>query len=181
MATGIKVKDAMVSRVITARSSQTVLEGSKIMAKEDVGSLLVVEGSRPIGIVTREDIVAKITAKDLKASEIKIKDIMSTKIISSTPDEDISVAARKMSKYGFERLPVINMGKLVGIISAREIVKVAPAEIEILRERLDMPEQAAMEESTAGYCEVCGNYSEQLFEVNDQWICSACKDEGEGV
>ena len=136
MATGIKVKDAMVNRVVTAKPSQTVYEGSQIMLNEDVGSLILTEGSKPIGIVTREDIINKVTAKDKKASEVKLKDIMSKNIISISPDADISEAARLMSKHGFERLPIIHINKLVGIISTREIAKVAPAAIEILRERL---------------------------------------------
>ena len=68
MPTGIKVKDAMVDRVVTGRPEQTVLEGSKTMEKEGVGSLIIIEDSNPIGIVTREDIVDKVTAKDLLPS-----------------------------------------------------------------------------------------------------------------
>jgi CBS domain-containing protein len=180
MATGIMVKDAMVTRVVTAKPSQNVLEASRTMKKEDVGSIIMVEGTNPIGIVTREDIINKVIAKDLLPSKVLLKDIMSKKLISCPPDCDISEAARMMSKYKYERIPVVSMGKLIGIISTREIAKVAPAALEIATEHLRIEEpEKVIEETNAGECEVCGNYSEELHSINDKWICDACKDEAE--
>lgn len=178
MPTGIKVEDAMVSRVVTARPSQNVFEGSQIMKAEDVGMLVISEGKTPVGIVTREDIVAKVTAKDLQASKILLKDIMNMPIVTCGPEDDIADVAKTMAKHGYERLPVIMLGKLVGVISDREVVKVAPAAIEILRERLLMTEPEKIEEEfNAGDCELCGNFSEVLHNINDRWVCDTCKDE----
>ncbi len=180
MPTGIKVKDAMVSRVVTARPSQTVLEASKIMKEEDIGSLVILEGNNPIGIVTREDIVNKVVANDMPTSKTLIQDIMSKNLVICPPDCDISEAARLMSKHKYERVPVVSMGKLVGIISTREIAKVAPAALEIATEhlRIEEPEKFEME-NQEGECEKCGNYSEELHNINDIWVCASCKDEGE--
>jgi len=178
MPTGIKVKDAMLTKVITARSSQTVLEASKIMKEEDVGSVVICEGSNPTGIVTREDIVNKITAEDKLASKVFLKDIMSNELITCVPDCDIAEAARLMSKHKYERIPVVEFGKLVGIISAREIAKVAPAVIEIMTEHLRIEEPQNIEEETnEGECELCGNFSDKLNKVNDRWVCDSCKEE----
>jgi len=178
MPTGIKVKDAMINRVITGRPNQTVLEGSKIMKKEDIGSLIIVEGNKPIGIVTREDVVNKITAEDKLASKVLLKDIMTNKLVICPPDCDISEAARLMSKHKYERIPVVSMGKLVGIISTREIAKVAPAALEIMTEhlRIEGPSNI-IEETNSGDCELCGNYSEELYNINDRWVCDTCKEE----
>jgi CBS domain-containing protein len=178
MATGIKVKDAMVNRVVTAKPSQTVLAASKTMKKEDVGSVIVIEGSNPIGIVTREDIINKVIANNKLPSKVTLKEVMSKKLISCLPDADISEAARTMSKYKYERIPVVSMGKLIGMISTREIAKVAPAALEIATEHLRIEEpEKVVEEANEGECEVCGNYSEELHNVNDKWVCDACKDE----
>ena len=184
MSTGITVKEAMVNRVVTIRPTQTVAEAAKMMKKEDVGMLVIIEGRKPLGIITREDIINKIVASDKHASDVKIKEIMSSSVITSSPDEDMADAARKMSRYGYERLPVVDMGKLVGVISDREIAKVAPAAIEILRERLliDEPEDASEEvaeekRTVSGDCELCYNYSETLHKVNGKWVCEACKEE----
>ncbi len=181
MPTGIKVKDAMVTTVITARLTQTVQDAANIMKEKDVGSLIICEGKNPLGIVTREDIVNKVTSENKMASKVFLKEIMSMNLITCTPDDDISTVARTMSKYRYERLPVISMGKLVGIISAREIAKVAPAVIEIMTEhlRIEEPQTAPKEEedTTEGECELCGNYSDNLHKVNDRWVCDKCEEE----
>ena len=105
MSTGIIVRDAMVTRAVMARPDQSVREGAEIMRKEDVGSLIICEGNKPAGIVTREDIVNKVTSKDRKASEIKLKEIMNAPLVVASPEEDLADVARRMTKYGYERLP----------------------------------------------------------------------------
>ncbi len=178
MPTGIKVRDAMVESVITAKPNQTVLEASKIMKKEDVGSVIICEGEKPVGIVTREDIVNKITAEDKLASKTLLKNIMTKNLVTCPPDCDISEAARLMSKHKYERIPIVMLGKLVGIISAREVAKVAPAALEIMTEHLRIEEPFQIQEETnAGDCELCGNYSEELHNVNDRWVCDSCQEE----
>jgi CBS domain-containing protein len=185
MTTGISVKDAMVSKAIIILQSNTIQVAAELMRKEDIGSLVVCESKKPIGIVTREDIVTKVVSKNIDASKIKVKDIMSTALVTTTPEEDLAVAARKMVKYGYERLQVISMGCLVGIISHREVARVAPAAIEILRERLmiddNSEEEPDGEDVTDGECEICGSFSEELKSINDKWVCDNCKDEAEGL
>jgi len=178
MPTGIKVRDAMITNVITAKPNQTVLDAAKIMRKEDIGSVIICEGTKPIGIVTREDIINKITSEDKLASKVLLKDIMSNKLITCPPDCDISEAARLMSKYKYERVPVVFLGKLIGIISAREVAKVAPAALEIVTEHLRIEEPPPiMEETNSGECELCGNFAEELHNVNDRWVCDSCSEE----
>lgn len=178
MSTGINVEDAMVAEVVTARPNQTVLDASKVMKEKDIGSVVICEREVPIGIVTREDIVNKVTADDKLASKIMLKDIMTKNLVTCNPDCDISEAARLMSKHKYERIPVVSMGKLVGIISAREIAKVAPAALEIMTEHLRIEEPQNIEEETnEGECELCGNYADRLYKINDKWICEGCKEE----
>lgn len=179
--TGIKVKEAMIEKVITIKSCENVFDAAKTMSDEDVGMLVVLDGKRPVGVITREDIVVKIVAKKTDPEKIKVKEIMGSPVITVSPDDDLADAARVMSKRGYERLPVVSMGKLVGIVSDREVAKVAPAAIEILRERLliEQPETAGegVAEGSAGECELCGNHSENLHNINDRWVCDNCKEE----
>ncbi|MFH0928947.1 MAG: CBS domain-containing protein [Candidatus Aenigmatarchaeota archaeon] len=181
MTTGIKVSDAMIKGAVTGTADHTVLEGAKTMKKEDVGSIIICEQDKPIGIATREDIINKVVAVSKSPSEVLLGDIMSKKLVVCTPDCDISEAATIMSKHRYERLPVVSLGKLVGIISTREIAKVAPAALEIMTEhiRIDEPENVEEEnedESTEGICESCGNQSDELLKVNDSWVCESCKE-----
>ena len=177
MTTDILVKESMITEVATASPDQTVMEAADIMRKKDVGSLIICEDSKIIGILTREDIVTKVATKDIKPSDVKLKDIMNFPVVSIGPEEDIADAARKMTRYGFERLPVIQDEKLVGIISNREVAKVCPAAIEILRERLLMEPPTQFVETQAGDCELCGNYSEDLMSINSRWACPTCRNE----
>ncbi|MBR9682898.1 MAG: CBS domain-containing protein [Candidatus Aenigmarchaeota archaeon] len=178
MSTGISVKDAMVSRVVTIRPGQNIKEAAEMMTKEEVGLLVVVEGAKPVGVITREDIIKRIVAMDLTPSEKTVKENMESPMIAAEPDEDLADAARRMVQHGFERLPVVSMGKLVGLISDRGIAKVAPAAIEILRERLTIAsEPEIVEELNEGECQTCGNYSSILHNVDDKWLCSECKDD----
>ena len=89
MPTGIKVKDAMVSDVVTAVATQTVLDASKIMKENDVGSVIVVENNKPIGIVTREDIVNKVTAEN-KLPEVPKEELLTSEDIYNRRDKSKS-------------------------------------------------------------------------------------------
>lgn len=182
MPTGIKVEDAMVAKVVTARPNQTVLEASRIMRENDIGSVIVCEGDSPVGIATREDIVNKVVAEDKIPSKILLKEILTKNLVTCGPDCDIADAARLMSKHKYERIPVVSMGKLIGIISAREIARVAPAVIEIMTEHLRIEEPQNIEEETnEGDCELCGNYADKLYKINDKWVCEECKEEAKEV
>lgn len=180
MPSGINVKEAMRKRAVTITPGQTALEAARLMRKEDIGSLVVVEGKKVVGIITREDINDKIAAKDLQASTLLVKRIMNAPVVSCSPDDDISAISHVMTKYGYERLPVIDKGKLVGIIATREIVKVAPAAIEIFRQHFEdeSAQEVGKKESTEGdECERCGNFSEDLQRIGDEWLCDACREE----
>ncbi len=177
----IKVRDAMVKRVITIKSDSTAYQAAKLMRDEDIGSVVIVKGETPVGIVTREDMTNKIAAEDLRASEVPVTEIMSSSLVTCDIDDDIITAAKKMAKYGYKQLPVTYMNKLVGFISVREILAIAPALIEIFRERLSESIGGESERTVDGECELCGNYSEGLRNVNGRWVCETCSEEAEEI
>lgn len=177
-----KVSDIMSARVITVNLSNTVHDAAKVMRQEDVGSVVVCEGSRPVGIITREDITNKVAALDRQASKVPVKEIMSSPVITASPDDDIVDVAKRMNKHGFERLPVKQLNKLVGFVSVRDILRVSPGLLELLREHFDEEQEGeGREEQNAGECELCGNYTESLHSRNDQWVCDTCLEEAEEV
>jgi len=178
MPTGSKVKDAMVLRAITGAPDQTILEASKVMKDQDIGSLIITDGNSPIGIITREDIVGKVVAANLQPSSVLVKDVMSKNLVTVGQEEDISEAARLMSKNMYERIPVVSDGMLIGIISTREIARVAPAALEVMTEHLRIQEPGSFDDGVqSGDCEKCGNYSDNLKNVNDSWLCDSCGEE----
>jgi signal-transduction protein with cAMP-binding, CBS, and nucleotidyltransferase domain len=132
-----------------------------------------------VGILTDSDLIKKIIAKNKKPSSVKVKSIMSSPLVTSKPDETILEATRKMKRNNIKRLPVIENGKLVGILSLSDIAKSSPEMIDLLEYKLKMREYPTeiKEKFTSGICESCGNYTDDLRNVNDKWLCETCREE----
>lgn len=169
------VREVMTKRIKAVPINASVKDVAEIMKRNRIGSVVVLDKKKNVvGIVTKSDIVFKYVLKGKK----KLKDIMSKKLIKISPNKTIEDAARKMVKFGVEQLLVFEKGKFVGLISATDILKVEPALFEVLIENLRMKGPIYREEeSTFGVCESCGNYSDDLREVNGLWICPECREE----
>jgi len=111
----------MTSSVDCVTPDTTVIEVAQLMKKDDVGSIPICTDHQLMGIITDRDIVLKVVAAGKNTNNILAKDIMSTDIISVTTDQDVHEAANLMSKYQIRRLPVLEAGKLVGIVAIGDI------------------------------------------------------------
>ena len=103
-------------------SDLTVLEASKIMVAGNSGFLIISDSNEPKGILTEWDIVSKVTAKELDPTKVLAKDIMTTNFVSvpiNTPTIDL---VETMKKNKIRRLPVMDKGKMVGVITSRDIL-----------------------------------------------------------
>lgn len=117
----MKVRDVMTSQVSWVAPTATVVEAAKMMQREDVGSVPVCEQDRLLGIVTDRDIVMRAVATDKNLGTMAVQDIMSTQMVTVTPEMDVHEAAEMMSKRQIRRLPVIQGGKLVGIVALGDV------------------------------------------------------------
>jgi CBS domain-containing protein len=116
------VKDIMTEFVQTIPPNSTALEASQIMTKLGMGSLVVMQGKKPVGMITERDIVTKVASQDLNSSKVSVEKIMSNPIISIEPDRIIDEAALMMSVYQIRRLVVVGQdGDLTGIVTATDI------------------------------------------------------------
>jgi len=175
----IKVRDVMRVSVVTARENETALTVAVRMKEKDVGSVVVVDSNKkPVGIVTREDIVVKVVAENKNPESVLVRDIMSSPLVTCKEEDNLFDVARVMNKYGYERLPVVDEeGNLKGIVSIREVLAVAPGLIEVFKDRLEkrLEERYSFEDTVIeGTCEICGNYSDELRNVDGLWVCSEC-------
>lgn len=178
----ILVSDIMTRGPIAVRPETNVLECAKKMVKEKVGSLLIVDKKKLIGFISQKDILWAITKKpngDL--SKVKAVDISPKKIAIIKPECSIQDALEKMKKLKFERLPVIQEGQLVGMITIKDILSFHPeiypeieefAKIREESEKLKRIKEA--ERRTEGICEECGHEG-ILFKINGMLICENCK------
>lgn len=179
---GIKVKDVMINRVVTCSPLESVVDAAKKMKTEKVGCVIIVKGKAPVGIVTREDITSKVVAENKDPLKTTLKQLMSSPLITVSPDEELSEVAKKMNEHRLERLPVKYLDKLIGLISIRQVLKIAPSLLEELKARLEeVPGFEYDEQTTDGDCELCGNYSEELCNINSKWVCENCKEEASEV
>ena len=139
--TGYTVGDAMTMNPITIPGNKTLRDAAKIMSKEHVGSLLVTEEGKIIGIVTERDIVKKAVALLGNPSLKKVKEVMATDLVTTTPEEDIFEAIRIMRDYNFRHLPVKHNGKIVGLVTLKDILKIEPDLYEIMVEKIQLREE----------------------------------------
>lgn len=105
----------------TTNEESTIIEVAKTMAEKHSDYLLVLKDGRPVGIITDNDLVTKVLAKEVNSSIVKVKDIMSTPLITIGPDEDLLEASKLMQENNIRKLPVVYSGIIYGIITAKDI------------------------------------------------------------
>jgi CBS domain-containing protein len=128
----IYVKDVMARHVRTVGEESTISEAAKVMAKWKIGALVIVKGEKPTGILTEGD-VSRLVAKGLDPQTTSVT-IGRKKLVTVTPDERIEVAAKIMGDAGVKKLPVLEEGKLVGILTQTDIVNSSFALVTSLKE-----------------------------------------------
>jgi CBS domain-containing protein len=116
-----QVRDQMVSTVVTIEPGTGVVDAAKRMIQEEKGPLPIVEGERPVAIVTDRDIIAHVVAEGRDPKSITVDDIASHELVTIGPDQDIGEARRLMDEHQLDRILVVEDGKLVGIISEADI------------------------------------------------------------
>jgi CBS domain-containing protein len=117
------VRDIMTRDIVTIDEGETALEAARIMSQRGISSLIVVKDGVPKGIITERDFVKKVCAKQLEASEIKIGTLMSRIRTVADPDTPIQVAVQRMANQGIRRLPIIQEGKVVGIVTVTDLAR----------------------------------------------------------
>jgi len=118
---GNHVKDVMTSGVRSASPSQSIADAAALMKSEDVGSLPVTERDHLIGIVTDRDIVVRVVAGGSDPREVKVEQIVSRDPVTVGPEQDLDEALDLMARNQVRRLPVVDGGRLVGIIAQADL------------------------------------------------------------
>jgi CBS domain-containing protein len=117
------VRDIMIKDLLTISENETALKAAQVMTEKGVSSLIVLANDQPIGIVTERDFIKKICIKELKVSSVRVRDMMSRIRTSASPDTPIDVAVQRMVNNRIRRLPIIDNGKVVGIITVTDLAK----------------------------------------------------------
>ena len=116
-----QVRDLMVSDVVTIEPSTSVVDAAKRMIQEEKGPLPVVEGGRPVAMVTDRDIIARVVAEGRDPNSLTVDDVATRDLVTIGPDQDVEEAQRLMDQHQLDRILVVEGDRLVGIISEADI------------------------------------------------------------
>ena len=116
-----RVKKIMLTDVPTLKKSAKVDEAAKLLAKTKSGCVVIVENNEPLGIVTELDFVRNIVSKSVGFNE-PVSRIMSSPIVSMTPDTKLDYALKIIDTKNFRKYPVVENKKLVGLVTKKDVV-----------------------------------------------------------
>ena len=197
----VTVRDVMSREYVGVSESDTVLGAVRLMHEEGVGSVVVLRGSDPVGIVTESDVLGLVAA-ETDPAETAVSAVMSQPVISVEVDRGLSDAAGTMSHEDIRRILVTDEGELVGVLDERDVISASASlsgvpsfrdrPLAVGEGRADTPAggepvgddrvgAAANGNDRAEYsdrsiCETCGTLSRELSNVNGQLICVDCRD-----
>ncbi len=172
----VRVAEIMNRKVITIGSRDTVQDAAKLMKKYDIEGLIVVDNEKVKGVITNVDIIDKVVAKN-KDLKIPVKGVMTKRLVVGGPSENLVTISKRMRDKDVSRIPIVDKDKnIIGIVTRKDLSRIYPSLMEILYERLEVPETKypAKEVLEGGTCEECGNFANKLSEVNGKWICEDC-------
>ncbi len=180
------VKDIMEVNVVTMPPDATVLEVSKSMANMDIGSIIVIDKDRPVGIITESDIIRRVIAEEKDVKKTTASEIMSSPIIHVEPGTALTEAMRVMARSNIRRVAVLKNNSLAGIITSRDILRWSPELIDILVESLRLRNEEVTRDRVddeddelivyGGECSNCGEYSTDLVLEDDEYLCESCRE-----
>ena len=123
----------MMMRVVTSDVSDSVYNAADILIKNDVGCVVVTEYGDIRGIVTKGDIQRNSLLKSLDPKKTRVGEVMTTQPVTIEASTNMEDAAKLMTEKNVSKLPVLDEGILVGIISASDIIRVEPTYVNYLR------------------------------------------------
>lgn len=125
----MKVRDAMAADVRSVGPGQSIARAARMMSEAGTGFLPVTEADRPVGVLTDRDIVVRFLAGGGgDASATPVAEVMTVKVVTVGPDDDLAVAAEAMRDGGVRRLVVIDAGVVVGVLSHGALVQATGCE-----------------------------------------------------
>jgi CBS domain-containing protein len=135
----IKAADVMTTEVAIMDAEVSVKEAAEVMAQEGVSAIIITVEEKAKGIVTERDILKRIVAEDKNAKKTKVKEIMSSPLVTIEPSTDLETAAHLMFEKKIKNLPVTHENRLVGLINLQDICRLQPEILRLLRQTMETP------------------------------------------
>ena len=110
--------------LFTIQRSATVAEAARMMAANNVGIVAILDGDRLCGVFSERDVVRKVVDRGLDARQTPVADVMTSRLVVADADEDYQSAMQKMDQANIRHLPVVSEGRLLSMISIRDLMRV---------------------------------------------------------
>jgi CBS domain-containing protein len=115
------VRDAMTEHPRSIGPSASVVEAARLMRDEHIGSLPITDGDTLVGVITDRDITTRVVAEAADLATTSVGDVYSQNLVSVQPDKELEEALQLMARHQVRRLPVVENGRLVGIVAQADI------------------------------------------------------------
>jgi predicted transcriptional regulator len=129
----VELKDVMTNRVIAIEADASLTDAVKLMNKHEIGCLLVMKNGDPVGIITERDFLKRILAKSEELKNVKVKEVMSKPLVTGKPNMEIEDAARFMFQKKIKKLPIVENGKLLGLVTLSDLLRIQPQLIKMYK------------------------------------------------
>ena len=120
----MKVRDFMTSLIITAEAETLVVDAARLMAAEDIGSLLITKADVLAGMVTRREVIGAQLLSAESRQSLCVKDIMTTPVVTIGPEADLGQAISLINQTGKRHIPVIEGNDIIGLVATTDIIRV---------------------------------------------------------
>jgi len=136
------VRDTMTENPRSIKTSASVVEAARLMREEHVGSLPITDDEQLVGMITDRDITTRVVAEAEDPMKTSVGDVYSRDLITVEPDEGLDEALQLMARHQVRRLPVIENGRLVGIVAQADIALSESKKTGELVEAISEPSEA---------------------------------------
>lgn len=175
------IRDLMSRQYVGVSESDTVQGTVELMREEGAGSVVVLRGTEPVGMMTEWDVL-EIVADQVDPLQTTVAEVMSSPVVSMDADRRLGDAAETMSRHNIRRMVVVDGDEVVGVLTERDIIAASasfstvPAQNAPRRGRFDVEDDHTDTRSYAGQsiCESCGSLTTDLTSVNGQLLCGNC-------
>ncbi|WP_227374055.1 CBS domain-containing protein [Haladaptatus halobius] len=182
----VTIRDMMTREYVGVSESDSVLGAVQLMRAEGVGSVVVLRGSDPVGIMTESDVL-DLVAEEGDPADTTVSEVMTSPIVSMNADRSLADAAGTMARQDIRRVIVTRDGELVGILTERDVISASASPSSIVSTREREPDETELrgtvevnggdaEYAGQSICEVCGTLTRDLTNVNGQLVCADCRE-----
>ncbi|KUG19164.1 MAG: CBS domain-containing protein [Methanomicrobiaceae archaeon] len=130
--------DCCRQQVVAVSPDTSILDVARVMEEKNVGSVMIVRGEKPEGIITDRDIVLRVCAKGMAMDSVRVEDVMTKNLITLKDDTGIYEAIERIKDAGIRRMPIVDdAGMLIGIITLDDVIRMIGEEMANIAENIE--------------------------------------------